>query len=213
MTPLCGNTGSTGFLDMSLNVYAASHPLRSERTHYEVMEGATVEDIVNSIDQDSCIRSQLVVYVGDRAVPREYWKYVKPKANTSIAIRAVPLGGDGDKDGLRAVLTVIVVAVVSWFTLGAGASGTALATSSGGTTALGYVAYAAGTILGRLLVDAIAPPPEPEEAGSVDSDAKQPSIENARNRPQKFQPLPRIYGTYRFVPPYSVLPYTEVKEQ
>lgn len=184
-------------------VYAASHPLRAQRDCYEVPEGSTVKEIVDLVDDNSGLRKHFVVHVGGRVVPQEYWQYVTPKANTNIAIRAVPMGGGDDKDPLRTVLTIVVAVAAAWVTAGAGG----LITSS--TTA--SVAGAAVSIVGRLLVDAIAPPPSPEEQGGLDEDPRQPGIENARNRAQRYQPIPRIYGTYRFVPPYSVLPYTEVR--
>jgi len=183
-------------------VYAAAHPLRAERNYYEVAEGSSVADIIDQVDDKTGLRSHFVVHVGDRVVPREYWKYVTPKANTSISVRAVPMGGD-DKDPLRTILTIVVVVAAAWV------SGGGLGLQM--TSAQAAVAGAVTSIVGRLLVDAIAPPPTDEEQG-LDRDDRKPSIENARNRPQRFQPLPRIYGTYRFVPSYSVLPFTEVRD-
>lgn len=104
----------------TMHVYAATHPLRAQRDLHQVPEGCTVKEIVDAVDPHGTMRSHFVVHVGGEVVPRDVWQFIKPKANTSIAIRAVPMGGD-DKDPLRTILTVVVVVAAAW--VGAGAGG------------------------------------------------------------------------------------------
>lgn len=189
-----------------IDVFAANHPLRAGREHTTVPAGSTLQEIVDRATVVPEVRSHALVYVGDRYVPASMWPYTRPREGATVAIRVVPLGGGGgDKNPLRTVLMIAVVAAASWVSGGAG-----------GAITQGFWSYAAGAavgILGRMLVDEIAPLPTAEDGvDEASSDARKYSVDGARNRALRYEAIPRALGQIRWVPPYSAVPFTEVQD-
>jgi len=187
---------------MAIDVYACPHPFRAARTHHTVEPGLTLAEILESAQPDPVLRRHALIMVGDRAVPADLWPQVRPKEGAAVAIRVIPHGGD-DKSPLRTILTIAVTVVSGGIASGA----ISLGLSSTGA----LVAGAATTMVGRLLVDSIAPPPVPDLGGGIEADAQRPSIQNARNQARPYQPVWRTFGTDRIVPPLAAKPFTEVQ--
>lgn len=76
-----------------IQVVACPHPLRADRHIFEAQPGASVEDLVVEAAERGNVTlnsmSNAVVVIGDRIVPKDRWKHVRPKAGT-VAIKAQP---------------------------------------------------------------------------------------------------------------------------
>lgn len=76
-----------------IQVIACPHPLRADRHIFEAQPGASVEDLVVEAAERGNVTlnsmSNAVVVIGDRIVPKNRWRHVRPKAGT-VVIKAVP---------------------------------------------------------------------------------------------------------------------------
>lgn len=75
-----------------IQVIACPHPLRADRLQFELEPGASVEDaIVEAAERGNVPLSGManaVVVIGDRIVPKDRWRHVRPKSGT-VAIKAM----------------------------------------------------------------------------------------------------------------------------
>lgn len=198
---------------------AITHPLRAERTDAKLPEGLTIDQMLVIIQPDIRQLEHARVFVRGELIPREVWHGYKPKAGILVEVRAFPIpmggGGDGDKNPLRTILTLAVVAAAYYFGgplghLVAGAFG-------GGATAVAIgtaVAQATITAVGLLAVNAIAPIKTPQlaqqQSRSGERDSPSYFINGARNQLRPFSPVPQVLGTYRHFPPLATKTFTEV---
>ena len=76
-----------------IQVVACPHPLRADRHIFEAQPGASVEDLVVEAAERGNVplsgMANAIVVIGDRIVPKNRWRHVRPKAGT-VAIKAVP---------------------------------------------------------------------------------------------------------------------------
>src|SRR5262245_19905500 len=124
------------------------HPLsaRGQRVD-EFPEGVTVAQIVAVYFPAAVARAHVVVFVGSRQVPAEYWERVRPKAGVMVRV-AVVLGGSGDA-GRKQMLSAVAMIVISAFSAGAGAA------LYGAGTAGAYAFAATATMIGSLIVNSL----------------------------------------------------------
>lgn len=154
------------------------------------------------------------VAIGDKLVPRESWSKVKPKPGRIVTVTVTPLGGGGggNKDTLKVVLTIAVMAagIAAPFALaGLGVAG--LTTAAGGLTLGGALLSAGVGIGGTLLLSALIPPPRPEiSAVSPDSPMTSLAISGGRNEARPYGAVPVVLGRYRMTPLLGAATYTEV---
>lgn len=206
-----------------VRVLAATHPLKVGRVDVVVPEGRTIAEIFEALQPDPILRKAAHVYLGEHYVPRERWRVVRPRAGTSLSIRAfIPVtggggGGGGAKSILRIVLMVAVVALAFAAPLALPAIGLTAATPVlGGLITAGQLATAVVGFAGMLLINAIAPPRPPQLAQlsgtGAGGERSSPTlfIEGARNRARPFEVVPVVLGRHRMVPPYGARPYTEI---
>lgn len=75
-----------------ISVFACPHPLRPDRVQFQIEPGATVEDaIVEAAERGNVTLGSMrnaVVIIGDRIVPKDQWRHVRPKAGP-VAIKAM----------------------------------------------------------------------------------------------------------------------------
>ena len=151
-------------------------------------------------------------------LPPEWWPRVRPKPGTLVQVRVVPAGGGGGskKNPLRTILTITVIAA-SFYLPGAilGPGKTGVDAIVFGSLTKGQLLGAGISIVGTLLVDAIAPPPVPkyEPLGGVPSperDSPNFSIAGARNALAPWGVVPCLLGRERMFPPHGATPYTEI---
>ena len=152
-------------------------------------------------------------------VPFANWGLVKPKAGTVITVRAALAGGDGEKSPLRTILTLAVIAasfIAPPLLLGAEAAAAPLISGLAITT--GQALGAAIGIIGTLVVNAIAPPPQPRLSGldgsgggALSRTSPTLSITGTRNTANRFGAVPRVLGRHKIFPPLAASPFTEIE--
>lgn len=197
-----------------VNVSATPHPFRLANVQKVVEPGRTLSEILNEVQPDPSLRKHAHVFIEDELIPPALWPRVKPKDGTLVTIRVVPMGGGGgdDKNPLRTVLSIAVLAAATVVSGGAlaGVLGPSFAAGGLGAT-LGGAFIGIG---GMLLVNAIAPvrPPSFNQRNPAGSIAESPTlfIAGARNQANPFGIIPRPFGTHRMVPPLGAFSYTEI---
>jgi sulfur carrier protein ThiS len=176
-------------------------PFLAQHADYEFPEGLTIRqmlDIVNLPPQ----RAFVVSVRGQPVRPSEYATLV-PRQGDFIAIRAVPTGGGGDKDPLRTILTIVVIAAAI-----------VMQVYFPGTIIFGKYIGLYTLVGGMLAVNAICPPASTDEAAYTGSqtysDSPTYSISAPSNTLNPYGPVPSLLGEYRIYPPYAARPYTEI---
>ena len=211
----------------ALRLIACPRPFSAERIDRAIGAGGSVADIIDGLALDPILLAHAHVWLsdGDMAldpvmVPRDRLATVRPKPGTIITLRVAPgKGGGGGKNPLRTVLTIAVVAAA--FVLGP-AVGAAMglpteAVIFGQTINLAAaVGGAAITMVGNLLVNAIAPPPRPKLAelsmgGPQSRTSPTLTITGTQNRANRYGAVPRVYGRHRVFPVLAAHPHSEVE--
>lgn len=150
-------------------------------------------------------------------VPHENWLKVRPRPGVTVTFRVAPHGGGGGQKGalgiiLRAVV-VVIAAIATWYVGGIGAAPVAaggFGLSAGGAAALGAAAGAAVSLAGNLAINALVPPSLPGTGGNGKASSPTYAIGGTRNAKNPYGPIPRIFGRFRYTPPYGADPYTEI---
>ena len=192
-----------------LCVHVAPHPFAVERVQATLPAGQNIADIVASFANDADVSlPHAHVYLDGAYIPRHNWHAVTPKAGTVLTLRMVPMGGGGGKNPLRTVLSLALVAASPMIAASiAGAMGV-----TAGATFLGIsaarVITAGVNLLGRLTLNALAPPGKPRFGKGL-QESPTLFIQGARNQAYPFARVPKVLGQHRFVPPLGALPYTE----
>lgn len=95
-----------------VRVVACPRPFGVERVDVEMAAGRTIGEMVEEIvGRGMMERAGVHVFVGDIPVPPEYFPRVRPKAGQTVTMRVVARGGgDSEKNTLRTVLTIAVIA-------------------------------------------------------------------------------------------------------
>ncbi len=123
------------------------------------------------------------------------------RCGDNVVVRSVPEGGQGS-DPLRTVLTIAVLAAMSYYVPG---------TLFGSKFAAGILRGAA-TVGGMLLVDELRPVRLTDLSDSTQEGARASptySISQGRNTIRPYQPMPLVIGKHRVKPDYSGKPFTE----
>jgi len=189
-----------------IDVAIVPHPFAVERVQHKINSGKTISQIINNLQPLSDFKKNAHVYLNGDYIPQDKWSGVRPKSGTIITIRMVPMGGGGGggKSPLRTVLSLAVMAGTSYLSGG-------LAGFFGNSTFLGIsaakIAVGGVNLLGRLALNAIAPPPKPRFSANKESATL--FIQGAKNQAMPFGRVPKVLGKHRFVPPFGALPYTE----
>lgn len=136
------------------------------------------------------------VMIGGAAVPRAMWKHTRPKHGQLIACRA-SVG--------KQVLQIVAVAVLAYFTMGAGAAwiGATFGVGAGAAAAIGAGIFAAGSMLiNKVLGPKVSKPGEAAAARQVYS------LSDQRNSARAYESLPVLWGEMRVTPDLASQPYT-----
>ena len=158
----------------------------------------------------------LQVYVNDEEVGRALWHRLRPKPSARLFVRVNALGGGGGggKNPLAIIASIAVMAFAAWAApiLTASLFGveTAAVTSAGLFSAMGLtkmLVAGAITMLGTLLVNAIAPTPKPAADGGLSTPSY--AITGTSNRLNPYGSIPRVFGRRRLFPVLAAKPYTE----
>jgi len=198
-----------------IKVVALPNPFKiGDRIEFSTLQGQTLEDLFCRVQPMEELRQYASIFIEDHYIDPMLWHAVRPKAGARVTIRALPAGGGGGggKQTIIAIAAIVAVAVIAPYVSGlaveAGFS-TAAANAIGGAVA--GVAGAAISAIGAALFAPSAPSFGFDNFRS--NQAKESptySITGARNRANKFGPIPVVLGTHKVIPPYGAAPYTEV---
>ncbi len=198
-----------------VRVVACPNPFRQASVDMLAAQGSTLQQIIEQAQPDPILRAHAHVFVDDLEIAPELWAETVPETGQLVILRVVPHGGgDGDKNPLATILSIVVIAAAALVSNGAAAGllGSAFAEGTVGAAALG----AGVGIVGSLAVAAIAPPPSQRLGQLSGSSAKESptlSISGARNQLPPYRPIPRLYGKHKITPFFGAPPYTELVGQ
>lgn len=187
--------------ETGVSLTAVPHPLRTIKYTTAVPPGSTVaqlaEWVVTQYGVAPELKSRITILVNTRLVPQEAWSTTVIQDGDTVEYRALPQGGNT----LRLVLTLAVVIAAPQLVAAMGSiGGVAMTTTAGALTAAGS-AFAAGvTMVGMLLVNAIAPVVPPKQASPGEAE-RQYMISGGSNQAKAYEAVPFVLGKVRFTPP------------
>jgi hypothetical protein len=196
---------------------ACPEPFRVRNIKEQVPCGWTIAEMVLHTIPPVSIR-QAHAFVNGDYIPQDKWLSVRPKPGTVVTIRVVP-GKGGGKNPIATVLSLaLMVAAPALGASLATATGLATATSAGliSWTVGGFSGLSIATgivsVVGRLAINALAPPSKQKSSGNVASVTDKPTqfISGGKNQVLRFSAIPRPLGRQRMMPPYGALPFTEI---
>ncbi len=196
--------------EATVHVVAATHPLKTERVIRDLPAGLSLAEIMAEVEPDKGLHRYAFVRVDSLPVHAHYWSTTRPPAGARVTIRAVPQGGGGDKNPLKTLLTIAIIAASFAFPIIA--PQTAALVIAGGLT-VGQVVGAAIGIVGFLALNAVFPPSQPKlPTLSQDQtrDSQQYLITGGRNRANPWGVVPQVLGELKMVPPLGAKTYTEI---
>jgi hypothetical protein len=146
----------------------------------------------------------VVLYLNDVAIPRPEWAATFPRTGQLIVVRAALAGGGDGGDSNKTLRTILSIAVLVF--------APSLGASLGGALGVGKLAGTALVLIGgNLLVNALAPPPNPLRPGADPQDSPTYSLAGAANRLRPYEPLPLVLGRHRMFPDLGAKFYTEFR--
>ncbi len=180
---------------------AVPHPLRTERFTLPISPGTTVLELVDNINQKYSVQPELggkiLVMVDGKPIPEHEWTTTAIAAGNSVEYRALAKGGNNFR--MFAVLAVAIIAPQLVQAYGGYASAEAAVAGMGATT---YTAAVVGTsMVGMMLVNAIAPirpPADPKDPGSSEA---QLMATGSANRANPYGAIPVVLGRVKITPP------------
>lgn len=176
-----------------LTVSTSTSIFNYEREQCTLPRGLTVAEIVARVSSDPLVHTHGVVHIGDSIVPREMWRFVRPKPGCIVSVSVAPRGGGGFLRVLAQVaIAALAISVIMAFPV------------AGPFIAIGI------TIGGGLLVNMLLPPPMPKLSKSYGNDPQTYAITNQRNQARPWSKVPFVCGSFKVTPAYGAMPYREV---
>ena len=188
----------------SFHVASRIRPLQTRSVITEfVKPGTTIEDAVKQIVVDPVLVSVAYVELNGRHVPREHWRFVRPRVGSLLTISCAPHNSDIARVALFVTLAVFAGPLAG--SIWAGITGAAYTGATFGSV-LAFGALKTGIILlGSLVINALIPPPKPD----IDDPSEFPYLNGAGNRPKRFSTVPRVFGKHRMAADLAATSYTE----
>lgn len=126
----------------SCTLVACPNPLQREsRVFAQVPAGQTLAEMIGPDASHS-----LAIEIGGHEVPRELWAHTRPKPGQTIHAINYPQGGGNGSKWIR----TIAIAVISYYTFGAGGAGAA----NGGWLGVSAATY---SVIGAIAIMAVTP--------------------------------------------------------
>ena len=173
------------------------HPLTAEGRETRPAVVAPETTLADLIGDMLPAGVELDAAIDGRPVPRAAWAETRLRDGQIVTLRAVA-GDGGDKNPLRILLQLAVI-VASVFV-------PPLITSS----LLGQAAIGAAiSIVGGLVINAIAPLPSPDTAQAAQAEPLY-SLTGGANRARPYEPLLLVLGEHRVFPDLGAAGYTEI---
>ena len=197
-----------------------ARPFSTDREERLAPYGLTLAEMLERSDLPQRYWPYIQVFVDDEEVPRHWWTRIRPKPNARLFVRvnAMGGGGGGGKNPLAIIASIAVIAFAAWAAplLTAALFGVEVAavSAAGVFTAMGLtklVIAGAITMIGSLLVNAIAPTPAPAIRGADGTGLSAPAyaLTGTSNRLSPYGAIPRVLGQRRLFPVLAAKPYTE----
>lgn len=182
------------------------HVLSSrDQVEAQIPEGLSVAELVDRFASEQADLS--TVWIGDAIIPREHWRYVRPKDGARVMIAVVPRGGGKKGKGILGMIAMVAVAVVAWYAAPVIAVG--MGFTAGGVAAS---AIAMGiTAIGSLAISAIFKPPMPSSAVTGVADNPAYSMSGQSNQATPYGSVQRVYGRHRIYPRVAAQPLVFVR--
>ena len=158
-----------------------------------VPPGATLADLVG----DMLPGIELDASIDGRAVPRAAWSSTRLGEGQIVTLRTLAAGGGDDKNPLRILLQLAVIVATIFVP-------PLLTANLFGQAAIG----AAISIVGGLVINAIAPLPGPDQTRTLPANPLY-SLTGGANRARPYEPLLLVLGTHRVFPDLGAAEYTE----
>lgn len=192
----------------AIQVSGAPHPLRTSVAYDWTVEGTTVTDFVNFVNEkykvSKYLASKFLVLVDGIVVPQDKWDSTVLVRGQTVAYKTVPEG----RSTLRLVLIMAVFAASGYYAPGIGESlagaGASKAAIAGYTAAVGM----AMNMAGMALVNAIAPVRQSNQ--SDPGSANQLSMfSGSSNQANRFGAIPVVLGKMRVTGLHGATPYID----
>jgi hypothetical protein len=192
-----------------IRIIGCPHPFSNDRIDIEYAAGGSIGQILRELGIYPGENFNAYVAIGDRAIMREWWEYVTPKAGQVVTVRIIPMGPAKGLIGplLSILLTAAGAELGTAVAIGLGAAVGGLGAAIGGA-----IGGAFGGIVGKLIGNAITPPPRRQLARSAQTnDPSSFSITGAQNAANKYGPIAKIFGKPPpFYPNFGAEPFTEI---
>ena len=185
------------------------HPLRTQRFTVKVEPGTTLDELVPWIAKEYSvpeeIRSRIIIVLNGIPTTPEEWSTTVLKETDAIEYRAIPTGGG---NGIFRMIAMIAIAIAAPYAVAYMAGATAASIGAVGAFAasgMGIVGFTAATmavsLVGSMLVNAIAPIRPPAAPNDPGSSERQLMITGAANQANKYGAIPVILGKVKITPP------------
>jgi predicted phage tail protein len=196
--------------DDGIDVTFADNPFSSTRRSLRVPIGLNVNEIVSAQIRGPRLWKHVRAWVMNAdeteawEVPRDQWDRVRLKHGTRLVLRVqIGNGGGGGGKSLLSILLSIAVLALAFF------AAPLLAGVLGVSSSL---AFGLVSMVGRLLISALIPPPTAQSKGNSDSGTQRVfALTGVSNKAAPFEPTPRVYGKMRVFPPLASAPWNELQ--
>lgn len=194
-----------------LDLVTFLNPLSVEKSELKIAICGNLVDTIDACGLRFPAGINCIILLNGEIVPREEWELTYPKINDRILLKLIPQGGGGNKNILRIVMTIALVAATwGWGGIIAGGFQGIGATVFGAGTWGAFGLNVGLTYAGMLLIDKIAPLPTLSTSRAREEAPKSFGIESSRNRLNPWGAVPVLLGKHRFHPPYAAQPYSEI---
>lgn len=204
-----------------LNIYASPLPFSNKQVNLKLVPGHTVSEIVDLIIRED-LRGKVdaIVFIEGHIIPPDKWHSVKPKDGKLVNVNVTMAGGGGKKNPLSTILSVAVMIAAPQIgaafgtNLGLSVLGGVGPLTAGQTLFFNGLVSGAFSVVAKLAIGAIAPPPKQNNNGNaVNNPSESPTqfIEGATNQILRYDVVPICLGTNRMFPPQAALPYSETQ--
>lgn len=199
----------------TIQVVGAPHPLRTGVVHDWIVEGTTVKDFVNFVNEkykvSKYLSSRLVVVVDGILIPQDKWDTVTISRGQTIAYKTVAEG----RNATRMLLTLAVFAVagpiagqLTGYTSAASAAALMGGQVTLGLTMTNIAATMAIQMAGMALVNAIAPA-RPQTQSDPGSAKSLDLFSGSSNQANRFGAIPVVLGKMRVTGLHGATPYID----
>lgn len=199
----------------AIEVVGAPHPLRTGVMRDWIVEGITVKDFVNFVNEkykvSKYLSSRLVVVVDGILIPQDKWDTVTISRGQTIAYKTVAEG----RNATRMLLTLAVFAVagpiagqLTGYTSAASAAALMGGQVTLGLTMTNIAATMAIQMAGMALVNAIAPA-RPQTQNDPGSAKSLELFSGSSNQANRFGAIPVVLGKMRVTGLHGATPYID----